>query len=74
MKLYVVFNKYYGACVPLGFTTSEETAKEEKATMVTIKTSYPRVKKWYEKCGFTVYHELRGYDHSRIVWSLIQRL
>ena len=31
MKLYVIFNKYYGACVPLGFTTSEETAKEEKA-------------------------------------------
>ena len=51
-----------------------QMAKEEKATMVTIKTAYPIVKKWYEKCGFTVYNELSGYDHSRILWSLIQRL
>ncbi|MBP5191568.1 MAG: GNAT family N-acetyltransferase [Opitutales bacterium] len=51
-----------------------QMAKEEKATMVTIKTSYPMVKKWYEKCGFTLYNELRGYDSSRIVWSLIKRL
>jgi len=30
MKLYVIFNEYYGAKVPLGFTTSEETAEKEK--------------------------------------------
>lgn len=31
MKLYVIFNRYYGATVPLGFTTSKETAEKEKA-------------------------------------------
>ena len=30
MKLYVIFNEYWGANVPIGFTTSKETAKEEK--------------------------------------------
>lgn len=30
MILYIIFTKYYGESVPLGFTTSKETAKKEK--------------------------------------------
>lgn len=32
MKLYIIFTEYWGASVPIGFTTSKETAKEEKET------------------------------------------